>query len=95
MIYHRYGITHIEFGHGDIMIGRGQEKEIGIISLIPVDESMPIGVSAHVEGEADTQVGNGVDTRLVFTDPESVEVFIEELIKVRNRMNKARGLWQS
>ena len=95
MIYQRYGINHIEFGHGGIFIARGQEKYVGIVSLIPADEPMPVGESGYVEGEVDTQVGKGVNTRLVFTTPESVEIFIEELIKVRNRMNRVRDLWQS
>jgi hypothetical protein len=89
-----YGENILQFGDGDIFIAASQPEgmrpsDIVAISFIPGDPR-PIGSPApEMIGKRDTDLH--CHTRLIFHKPESIDVLIETLLKIKDAMLSDRA----
>ena len=81
-------VNVIQFGNGDIDVSAGLidelDKTIGCLSLSPREPSEIGTVNERGECMLDTMCD--VHTRLIFTDPKSIDVVIEYLQQAKECM---------
>lgn len=90
------GVNIIEFGTGDIEVCGTilkERNEVGCLYLIPQD---PVPVGDWIDRSEENAAGLtdedlGVHTRLIFTDPKSIDVVVEQLLEAKRLMSLPEG----
>jgi len=91
MITNTDGVKNIIFGHGSLRVAAGEIDEDGTGALLFWSaDPEPFGTE-HCECIGKDDLANGVDTRIIFSDSQQVDMVIEYLEVIKAMLNKPGG----